>query len=282
MTMVAEVTGLRKSYGKVRAVDDLTLGVSAGRVVGLVGPNGAGKTTTISCMTGLLEPDAGDVRILGRPVADRNVRQAVGLATQEIALYPGLSVGKNLLLFAKLGGVSDPAGAVEETANRMAIGHLLDRPVRNLSVGQQRLCHVAAALVHDPKLVLLDEPTAGLDIEAREVVLRAVRQLASEARGLVFSSHYLAEVEEVCDDVVIVVEGKVVAEGPVADLVAAHGDPYVEVRGKGGELRHPGQDVAAALAAWGKKPVESVNVVRPSLEAVFVRLAGHARSEMVS
>ena len=273
---VLEVEGLARSYGTTVAVRRLDLKLLQGDVVGLLGPNGAGKTTSISCIAGLLTPDAGEVRVLGAGAHRHDVRRGIGLATQALSVYPGLTVRANLRFFGRLGGL-DSASAEDSIARIEGVLHLrplLDRRISELSVGQQRIAHVACAFAHRPRLLLLDEPTAGLDVSARQAVLALVRLVADEGAAVLFSSHNINEVQELCPKVVIINEGEVIASGTVTRLINRWGDPRVEMRFGDDVLVTPGSDLAVAIKALDGRQPDAVRVVHPSLEAVFLRLTG--------
>ena len=267
------VRGLRKSYGDVVALQDLDIDIASGSVVGLIGPNGAGKTTAALCIAGLLKPDAGEVSF-ARPL--KPGRSPLAIATQEIALYPGLSAATNLSYFGRLSGVTNVAQMLAEVAAELELEPLLDKLPKDLSIGQQRAVHVAAALMATPNLLLLDEPTAGLDVVARAAVLAAVTRRRSAGIAVLLSSHQMLDIEAVCDEVVMVNEGRVIAAGRVDDLVARHGGARIEVTVDGKVHVVDGEDVPAAITqvtARGGR-VESVEVIKPSLEAVFLSLTG--------
>jgi ABC-2 type transport system ATP-binding protein len=267
------VRGLRKSYGDVVALQDLDIDIASGSVVGLIGPNGAGKTTAALCIAGLLKPDAGEVSF-ARPL--KPGRSPLAIATQEIALYPGLSAATNLSYFGRLSGVTNVAQMLAEVAAELDLEPLLDKLPKDLSIGQQRAVHVAAALMATPNLLLLDEPTAGLDVVARAAVLAAVTRRRSAGIAVLLSSHQMLDIEAVCDEVVMVNEGRVIAAGRVDDLVARHGGARIEVTVDGKVRVVDGEDVPAAITqvtAHGGR-VESVEVIKPSLEAVFLSLTG--------
>jgi ABC-2 type transport system ATP-binding protein len=268
----ARVRGLRKSYGDVMALRSLDLDIASGSVVGLIGRNGAGKTTATRCIAGLLTPDAGEVRVARNKIAGR---PSVAIATQEIELYPGLSAATNLTFFGRLAGLDDVARTVAEVAAELGLASLLDQVPRTMSIGQQRLVHVAAALMSQPQLLLLDEPTAALDVTARSAVLAAVTRRGAAGMGVLFSSHQLRDIEAVCDSVVLIDEGKVIAAGRVDELIAEYGGARIEVTVDGKVEVVVGEDIPAAIAqvSSGGGRVEAVNVVKPSLEAVFITLA---------
>lgn len=275
---VLEVEGLARSYGATVAVRKLDLKLLQGDVVGLLGPNGAGKTTSISCIAGLLTPDAGEVRVLGTDVRSRahDVRSGIGLATQALSVYPGLTVRANLRFFGRLGGLDSPSAekSIARIERVLHLQPLLDRRISELSVGQQRIAHVACAFAHRPRLLLLDEPTAGLDVSARQAVLGLVRLVADEGAAVLFSSHNISEVQELCPKVVIINEGQVIASGAVTRLINRWGDPRVEMRFGDDVVVTPGSDLAVAIKALDGRQPDAVRVVHPSLEAVFLRLTG--------
>lgn len=269
----AQVRGLRKSYGDVVALVGLDLDLVPGSVLGLIGPNGAGKTTAARCLAGLLRPDAGSVHVASSSTPGRS---ALAIATQEIELYPGLTVKTNLGFFSRLSGVEDVDRVVAEVADELGLEPLLGDTPRSLSTGQQRLVHVAAALVALPQVLLLDEPTAALDVGARTTVLEAVERRRDDGVAVLLSSHQLRDIEATCDSVVMVNQGEVIVSGRVDDLVAEYGNARVEVTVDGAVQIIEGGDVAAAIAqatANGGQ-VDAVNVIKPSLEAVFLTLTG--------
>jgi ABC-2 type transport system ATP-binding protein len=272
---------IEKSYGAVKALDGLSWSVRAGEVFGLLGPNGAGKTTSIHVAVGLVRPDAGSVDVAGEgSPASAQVRRLLGLAPQANALYDELTAEENLLFFGRVHGV--PAGEL-----RGRIGRLLDEAglsdrrgdrVRGFSGGMKRRLNLAVARVHDPKVLLLDEPTAGVDPQSRAALLDQVRALRDEGRAIVYTTHLIDEAERVCDRVAIVDHGRVLAEGTAEALVAAHGgDSTVVIAKAGGEERFRSADPAADLARrLAQGDVRSVRVDRPDLESVFLALTGRS------
>ena len=271
-----EVVDLYKRYGDVAAVRGVSFSVEPGSVMGLLGPNGAGKSSTVGCIAGLLQPDAGSIRVNLRARATRS-RAWLGIATQDLALYPDLTVSQNLWFFGRLGSriASSLDTTVGSVIEHLELGSLTGRRVRDLSGGQQRLVHVGVAAAHGPKVLILDEPTAGLDVRARGLVLDFARRLADGGTAVVYSSHYLQEVEDLCQRVVIIDGGRCIALGTVDELITRHGAGRVELDVAGSTHVHAGSDVAAAVASVAALgTIEDVRVLRPSLEAVFVQLTG--------
>ena len=273
---------IRKQFGPTVAVDGLSLEVGAGEVFGLLGPNGAGKSTTIAIATGLLAPDSGRVDILGlgSPTA-RTVRAHLGLAPQEITLYGELTARENLMFFARLYRVRDARRRVDELLARVEHDGRANDRVAAFSGGMKRRLNLAAALVHDPKVVLLDEPTAGVDPQSRARILELVRELAREGRTIVYTTHYMEEAARICDRVCIVDHGRMLDLGTVSGLIARHGGrTAVTVERDGAEERvltlDPVGEVSRQLATGG---VTGVRVERPDLETVFLSLTGRSLRE---
>lgn len=222
------------SYGGHTALAGVDLEVPEGGLVALLGPNGAGKSTLNGLAAGLRAPQGGTVRVAGRnPAADRRARRLVGLAPQEIGLYPALTVRQNLRAFGEFAGMTrrDARARAEQLLEPFALEGLAERAAGALSGGEQRRAHAAAALMHRPRLVLLDEPTAGADPRTRDAVLEVVRALAAEGVAVVYTTHYLPEVERLGADVVMLEAGRVVAAGPLRELVARHGEPPARAEG---------------------------------------------------
>lgn len=283
------VNDLVKSHdvGLPPAVAGISFQVDHGSVLGLLGPNGAGKSTTVGCIAGLLRPDSGSALVKGYDPATspREVSRRLGVARQDVAVYPDMAVIDNLRFFGALTGMSsgEITAEIEELATTLGLERRLSRRVRDLSGGQQRLVHVACSALHRPALLVLDEPTAGLDVHARERVLDLVDRRRRDGSAILYSSHYLQEVEEVCDSVVIIDAGRVVAEGSVKDVVQEHGSARVEIDVAGVTYRHEGEDVASAVTTVaGLGAIDDVRIQRASLESVFIDLTSadgdHARS----
>jgi ABC-2 type transport system ATP-binding protein len=260
---VLELDELRRDYGDTVALDGLSFAVGAGEVFGFVGPNGAGKTTAMRIVLGVLEPDAGEVRWKGRP-ADAAARARFGYMPEERGLYPKMRVADQLVHLARLHGVggADARAAATRWLERLGLGEVADRRTETLSLGNQQRAQLAAALVHDPELLVLDEPFSGLDPVGVDVLSEVLRERARAGVPVVFSSHQLELVERLCDAVAIVRAGRVVAAGPVAELRAQRA---------GRRWRVELAAVDGARADW-LAAVPDATVVRTGGDAVVVEL----------
>jgi linearmycin/streptolysin S transport system ATP-binding protein len=308
---VLKVSHLRKCFGERVAVDDVSFEVGAGETIGLLGPNGAGKTTTLSLMCGLARPDGGSVSFQGQAVQDANqFKRRVGLVPQDLALYDELSAWANLELFGGLYGLEGKELARRAAAALELVG-LEDRRsdrVKTFSGGMKRRLNIAAALLHDPELILLDEPTVGVDPQSRNAIFDNLEELKRRGKTLIYTTHYMEEAERLCDHVVIIDHGKVIADDtvrglyrllpasravvlevdgppPAEDLMATlallPGISTVEYTASGGiqiETDDFGTPLARALgiiANHGQR-IASVRTAQASLEDVFISLTGHA------
>jgi len=229
-----QATGLVKHFGTTAALDGFDLSVAAGEIAGLIGHNGAGKTTFARVTAGLLSPDAGQVRVAGMDVAQSpaRVRPLLGLAPQELALYPTATARENLYLFAGLYGLRrrEARQRIGQVVDALVLGGVLGRRVRDLSGGQQRRLQAATAMLHRPRVLLLDEPTVGADPVTRDALLAAVRAVAAEGAAVVYTTHYLPELDTLNATLAVADHGRVVARGDRAALLAtlprgAAGDP---------------------------------------------------------
>ncbi|MDD5718722.1 MAG: ABC transporter ATP-binding protein [Candidatus Krumholzibacteria bacterium] len=226
-----KVQNLSKNFGDIRAVADVSLEVAGGRIFGLLGPNGAGKTTTISMIAGLVPPAQGSVRVDGIDLAadPAAVKRRLGVVPQEIALYEDLTARENIDFWGGIYGLRGRALAARRDELLAVVG-LADRarePVRNFSGGMKRRLNLALGLVHEPKLVLLDEPTVGIDPQARINVLAVVRDLAARGAAVLYTTHYLEEAESLCDELAIMDHGTIHAQGTIDTLKAELGEGSV-------------------------------------------------------
>jgi ABC-2 type transport system ATP-binding protein len=272
------VTDLVKRYGDIQALDGFTLSVAAGEIVGLLGHNGAGKTTFVEIVSNLVRPDGGRVTIDGKPPAA--VRGQVGVAPQHIALYPSATVREHLELYGRLSGLRGAAlrSAIEDLSVVLRLTEIMDRRAGKLSGGQQRRAQAATALVHRPGLLLLDEPTAGADLETRQAMLDVVKQRAGEGAAVVYTTHYLPELTELQATIAVARDGRVIARGAYEELARdLPGEVRVTLEGEE-ELTISTSDPAATLIDLlhrTKRPISSVDVRNPSLDDLYRSLAVH-------
>ena len=268
-----------KRYGTRVAVDDLSLEVRPGEIFGLLGPNGAGKSTTMHVAVGLLRPDSGAVSIgnRGKPSLPA-VRRALGLAPQNLAVYDLLSADENLTFFGQLHGLSGAAlrARVEAALTFAGLQERRRDRVGNYSGGMKRRLNIAAAILHEPELVLLDEPTVGVDPQSRNAIFDSIEALRSQGRTIVYSTHYMEEAVRLCDRVAIIDHGKVLALDTVDGLIRAHGGPpRLHVRAGGRDLVSETREPLGELnRISAETPVESFRVEEPTLEQVFLALTG--------
>ncbi len=262
MAAIVEVSGVTKRFGDVTAVDGVSLDIAEGEIFGLLGPNGAGKTTAISMISCLLAPDEGDIRVAGHSVIGGSigVRRALGIVPQEIALYPTLTAAENLRFWGRMYGLSGKA-LDEAVSYGLAMAGLEDKAkvrVETFSGGMKRRINIAAGILHRPTVLLMDEPTVGIDPQSRNHILSTVRDLNREGMTVVYTSHYMEEVEALCDRIAIVDHGRCIALGTLDELRALVGDEdRVRIR--------VGDDAEAVTAAQGDEnaaddaePLESV------------------------
>lgn len=302
-----EVEDLEKKYGDVTAVSRVSFTAVPGKIFGLLGPNGAGKSTTIGCISGLLEPSAGRIRVLGHDVVlqRRAAREKLGVVPQELALYEDLSATENLRYWGAAYGLrgKELAQRVREV---LLVTGLVDRakePIKRFSGGMKRRLNLGCGIVHRPRVLLLDEPTVGVDPQSRVRLLEVVRQQVEAGTCLLYTTHYLEEAEALCDRIAIIDHGKIIAAGTLAELrgmvgerdtvrlsgrfdpakareALAHVEEVELVQLEEGELRLALREASqklpqlfAALASAGSAIRETI-VTRPSLESVFIHLTG--------
>jgi ABC-2 type transport system ATP-binding protein len=306
---VLECRGLRRRFGELVAVDGVGFHIGPGETYGLLGPNGAGKTTSISMIAGLLERDAGEVLVAGEPMTTRSVRakNAIGYVPQDLAIYPDLTGRENLMFFARLYSMPTPE-AKRRTDEVLALTGLADRAgdqTKQYSGGMKRRLNIGIGLLHRPKLLILDEPTVGVDPQSRNAILESVEGLSGAGMAVLYTTHYMEEAERLCDRIGIIDHGKLIAEGTPADLVGMVGEGDQVRLSVSGDL----EKAAGALAArsWVRQAkaldgsidlvvenasselpailtdvaaagaiVRSVEVAEPDLEAVFLHLTGRA------
>jgi len=299
---------LARSFGSLEAVRGISMEIFAGETFGLLGPNGAGKTTTLSMLSTLLKPTRGDVLVFGASAVKNpaEVRRRVGLAPQQISLYPSLTAQENLEFFATLHGVAaaDRRRRVDRLLEFVGLAPRRHDRVHTFSGGMQRRLNLACGLIHEPRLLLLDEPTAGVDPQSRENLFEVVRQIAAAGTTIIYTTHYIEEAERLCDRIAILDEGRIAAVGTQQELlgiigigevieirggaVASDGRPLealpevVKVEREPGVVRlfvksaaHAVTLIAGALRKSGDQ-IESLKVYPVSLERVFMHLTGKA------
>ncbi len=237
MTPVIQATKLQKSYAGVRVVDGLDLSIRKGECFGLLGPNGAGKTTTLRLLLGLIEPDAGTAMLLGLPVpqAAREARIRVGVVPQMDNLDPDFSVAENLLVYGRYFGLRDSEieARIPALLEFASLTHKRDAKVPTLSGGMKRRLTLARALVNDPDVIFLDEPTTGLDPQARHLIWQRLRELTRQGKTLLLTTHFMDEAERLCHRLAVLDNGQKIAEGSPRALIEAHIEPQVvEVYGE--------------------------------------------------
>ena len=219
-----ELAGLRKCFGELVAVADVSLGVRAGEVLGLLGPNGAGKSTAMMIACGVLPADAGAVRIGGETLtpANRRLRGELGVVPQDLAVYPELTARQNLRFFGKLYGLRGATldDRVADALDRTGLANRADDRAEHYSGGMKRRLNFGCAILHEPAVLILDEPTVGVDPQSRAHLLKCVTDAAAGGAAVVYCSHYMEEVEEVCDRVAVVDRGRVLTRGTIPELLA--------------------------------------------------------------
>jgi ABC-2 type transport system ATP-binding protein len=233
---IVEVTGLTKTYPGMTlpAVDGIGLVIPQGRLFGLLGPNGAGKTTFLSILCGLLAPDTGTVRVLGRDIRQhaQAAKRNLGLVPQDLALYPSLSARENLNFFGRMQGLR--GGALRaRVAECLAIAGLADvgeRRADTFSGGLKRRLNLVIGLIHEPRLLVLDEPTVGIDPQSRHFIHETLRRLNQDGMSIIYTTHYMEEVESLCDELAIIDHGKIIAQGSLDSLLQQHQDGAIEIR----------------------------------------------------
>jgi ABC-2 type transport system ATP-binding protein len=301
-----EVQDVRYAYGDLRAVDGVSLAVRPGEVFGFLGPNGAGKTTTISMISGLLPPASGQVLVFGNEISARGgaARQRMGIVPQDLALYEDLTCEENVRFWGQVYGMrgEDLARGVREALTLVGLTERARDRARKLSGGLKRRLNLAAALVHSPDLLLLDEPTVGIDPQARLHILEVIRAQVKAGRAVLYTSHYLEEAEAICDRLAIIDHGRVLASGTLQEMHRlVGGGPIVQVRAEltaetagalagrcpGVSLLNAGEGGVSFSAAdgaachglvrelfQGAHKFEDLRILEPNLQSLFLKLTG--------
>ena len=309
-----EAIEISKSYGARLALDNVSLAVRPGEIAALLGPNGAGKTTTLSILATLLKPDSGHVLINGKPRKSdpTGLGRMLGLVPQSLALYPTLSAAQNVWHFARMQGLShnDAIEHCRRALEEVGLGDRAGDPMHAFSGGMKRLLNLACGIVHRPSVLLLDEPTVGVDLQSREQLLALIRHYADAGAGVIYSTHYMEEAERICDRVLLIDRGKLIAEGDLEKVISLGGSrPRIELTYRGqlpdgrfGSLA--GVREIGTTASEGKAILEmnnfaqvvevlqglqtlDVNVVdfnlhSPNLSDAFIALTGRTLRDQVS
>lgn len=304
---VLVVDHLVRRFGDLTAVDDVSFRIAPGETYGLLGPNGAGKTTTISMIAGLLPADAGSIAVAGRPMAPDAVepKRHLGLVPQDLAIYPELTATENLRFFGKLQGLRGDAldHRVREVLEVIGLADRAKDRAKEYSGGMKRRLNIGVGLLHQPQLLILDEPTVGVDPQSRNSILEAVEALSGEGMAVLYTTHYMEEAERLCDRIGIIDSGRLQAEGTRDELITlTGGTDTIRLGGSGDltaaadELRtRPGvervdadrnaltltvrdapvlvADVVATATASGVR-LSDVEITRPDLESVFLHVTG--------
>jgi ABC-2 type transport system ATP-binding protein len=306
-----QVTALGKTFGETRAVNDVSFEVLAGEIYGLLGPNGAGKTTTISMISGLLRPDGGKVLVDGRDFWSdpASAQKIMGVVPQEVALYDELSGRENLEFWGRLAGLRGKEARIRagEVLEALALADRAKDAIKKYSGGMKRRINIGCALMHRPKLLLLDEPTVGIDPQARANILEFVRKLGAEGTAILYTTHYLEEAETLCSRIGIIDQGKLLAEGTLPELQKRLGGDRLFVLEGNLQEANPDEwprfherfrviqksDQQLIVSAQDKRHpseclrdlielpvrVENVTLKRPSLNDVFLQLTGRELRE---
>ena len=285
---------LEKSYGQIRAVEGLSFFIKPGETFGLLGPNGAGKSTTINMLVGLIKPDGGSVVVDGSNPMDATTRRLIGVAPQTLSLYEELTANENLAFFARLYGLngSHLAHRIQWGINFAGLEDRAKHRVSTFSGGMKRRLNIAVALIHEPKILLLDEPTVGVDPHSRNHIFESIEKLSSAGLTILYTTHYMEEAQRLCDRVAIIDHGKLLAIDTVGALIAKHGGSSQivgELDDWPNGLEYPGEVEDQTLRFSSESPLESVatltahgakfrtlQIRSPDLESVFLSLTGRS------
>ncbi len=304
-----EISGLKKYFKNIKAVDGISFSVEKGEILGLLGPNGAGKSTTINMIATLIVPDEGSIRFNGEDIIKhpKSIQQSLGLVPQEIALYPSLTGLENLKFWGKAYGLGgDELGRrINEVSEVIGIEDRLRDKVSKYSGGMKRRLNIGAALLHKPELIIMDEPTVGIDPQSRNHILNTVKELSRGGATIIYTSHYMEEVEMLCSRVFIMDEGRVIAAGTTDEITASIGGQYAIKLKLGREdsklceslekldcviavnmeevdisiaVKAQETSVKAVLDVIAKSGAElkSLDIEKANLETVFLNLTGRA------
>ncbi len=272
------ITGVRKRYKRVEALQGIDLVIPIGEFFGLLGPNGAGKTTLIKSLVGLCRPTEGSVTIFGHETQQEPVlcKSFLGLSPQEPNVDRYFTLRKILEFHGGYYGLERPLRKKRalELLEQFGLGDKADDEYWKLSGGMQKRAMIARSLMTNPKILILDEPTAGVDVEQRHQLWGCLRNLNRDGTTIILTTHYIDEAEELCERVAIIDQGKIVEMGPPQELIARHCEQYIEVRGK--KMKKLTPELLGALSQASEISPQEIAVQRGSLEQVFIKLTGHS------
>ena len=304
--MIATMNNVNKQFGDIKALDNLSINVKEGEILGLLGPNGAGKTTAIRTLCGLLDADTGETTVLNQKQSVKNVdaRRDIGLVTQDITVFKDLTAAENLRYFGGLYGLrgTELKENVKEMLEFVGLTDRSNKKPGTFSGGMQRRLNIACALVHKPKLLIMDEPTVGIDPQSRNHILESVKEIAQKGTTVIYTTHYMEEVQAICDRIEIMDLGKVIAEGTMEELIgliskyqkvnmtaivptpamtaalqAVEGVTSVELHGNEYTIKseQDSDNISKIMEVAGKfGGVSSFTEEKPNLENVFLTLTG--------
>jgi len=280
---VVTLDRVNKRFGDTTVIDGLSFSVRQGEIFGFLGPNGAGKTTLVNIITGLLEAEEGEVTLFEkhRP-GDAAVRANIGLASQSLALYEELNASENLDFFGEMQNLHGPdlAAAVGRVLEVVGLTDKAKQRVKTFSGGMKRRLNLAVAILHSPKLLILDEPTVGVDPQSRNAIMETITRLRDAGHTIIYTTHYMEEVEKLCDRVAIIDHGRLVALDSVNGLLQSHGDQYHIRYSQDNEIHKVETDdplatIRELLGNDGQSAITNLSVQSPTLEQVFLNLTGH-------
>ncbi|HEY3403262.1 MAG TPA: ABC transporter ATP-binding protein [Ohtaekwangia sp.] len=272
------IENVTKRFGAKAVVDNISLRVERGKLFGLIGPNGAGKTTTISMLIGALSPDQGTIHINGGTPREQSVKRQLGIVPQTLAVYENLSAQENLNFFGRLYGLTgtDLADRIRHVFEIVNLTERKHERVSKFSGGMKRRLNIAAALLHRPSLIILDEPTVGVDPQSRNAIFESLRKLKDEGCTIILTSHYLEEAQKLCDRVAIMDEGKVIAEDTVGKLIATYGgkSTLIVETSQGRTEIETDEPVKEIIRINAEDTILSLQMESPDLEKAFLNITG--------
>lgn len=308
MEPIINVLNVSKRYGSVKALDGVSLAIERGSIFGLLGPNGAGKSTLINIISTLIVQDDGDVEIAGLSVQKdaQKIRGMLGLVPQDIALYPTLTARENLLFWGRMYGLGGKKlkGQIDDVLELSGLKDRANERVEGYSGGMKRRLNIAVALMHSPQILIMDEPTVGIDPQSRNFILERIKSFKGSNITVIYTSHYMEEIEEICDSVAIMDRGKVIASGTVEELHGLAGSLdtiYIKTEEPVSDLSflkhlqsiensyadgnttvisvaHSKEALSSIILAFTRAghDIRSVDMLKPNLETVFLKLTGRA------